>query len=118
MNPDLTYAKFSGSTKNVYSDDAVQMNVKNLDTSGVHASNNTQKVTFDLRLNYVQREFGGVTCAVTLSKAVTPVVPSNSAAVSFQAKNNEVDAFELIEEILNEFNSKYSPKSKFLSYFD
>jgi len=121
MNPDVTYAKFSGTTKNVYSDDAVQMSVRNLDTTGVHASNNTQKVTFDLRLNYVQRETLGVTCAVTLSKAVTPAVPtqeSSSSAVSLKVNNNEIDAFELIEQILNEFSSKYSQKSKFLSYFD
>ncbi len=121
FSPDVSYAKYAGNKYNVYSDDAVQMNVKNFDGTGVHASNNTQKVTFDLRLNYVQREFSGVTCAVTLSRAATPVVPtqeSTSSALSFRAKNNDIDTLELVEEILHELQEKIAPKSKFLSYFN
>jgi hypothetical protein len=136
LNHDISYAKFFSSTKNLWSTDAVQMSVRNFNGSDVHASNNTQKVTFDLRLNYVQRETGGVTCAVTLSKAGTPVVPttvaptpvvstpivpdqeSSSSDASLETKNNDIDTVELVQAILLEFKEKYSSESKFLSYFD
>jgi len=59
------------------SDKGVQLDAKKISINEVHRNNGTQKVTFDLSLNYKIR--GGSTCTMTLSKVDTPVVQQSKA---------------------------------------
>jgi len=70
---DGTYAKMASG--NYFTDDFISVTAKNLDIESIFSNNGTQKVAFDLHLNYkLANSKKGENCIVTLSKAKTPVV--------------------------------------------
>jgi len=101
---DTSYSKVSNGYTN--SDKAFQMDAKKASFGGVHANNGTQKITFELTLNYKQR--AGSSCTMTLSKAETPVIAQPSVALrgshnshkeSFNSEDNaDFGFFDLVEE--------------------